>query len=138
MLFGDDISSKFISKWPTFYKPRIVANCKNQRLGAHVDDVLFGQQESDFGKCTLELFVLVLGLTVYSWVGVLYYFLLGWDSDMAAILLLVQLLPPTVKTRKIGKVSTAQAADRVVKFMKVCFKSTYFRFICYCNLCLIF
>ncbi|XP_057203157.1 uncharacterized protein LOC130562266 isoform X2 [Triplophysa rosa] len=91
MLFGDDISSKFVSNWPTFYKPRIIANCRNLPFGAHVDDLLFGQQESDY----------------------------GWDSDVAAILLLVQLLPPTVKTRKIGKVSTAQAAGRVVKFLKV-------------------
>lgn len=90
LLFGDDISSKFISKWPTYYKPRIIANCKNLRFGAHVDDVLFGQQESDY----------------------------GWDSDVAAVLMLVQLLPPTVKKRKTGKVSTAEAADRVVKFMK--------------------
>lgn len=60
----------------------------------------------------------------------LYSFLLGWDSDVAAILLLVQLLPPTVKTRKLGKVSTAQAAGRVVKFMKVSLKITRLRFIC--------
>ncbi|XP_056608550.1 uncharacterized protein LOC130426051 isoform X2 [Triplophysa dalaica] len=91
MLFGDEISSNFVSNWPTFYKPRIIANCRNMPFGAHVDDLLFGQQESDY----------------------------GWDSDVAAILLLVQLLPPTVKTRKLGKVSTAQAAGRVVKFMKV-------------------
>lgn len=68
MLFGDEISSKFVSNWPTFYKPRIIANCRNLPFGAHVDDLLFGQQESDYGKLTwiLALFVLVLDLTVYS------------------------------------------------------------------------
>lgn len=133
MLFGDDISNKFISKWPTYYKPRIIANCKTLRFGAHVDDVLFGQQESDYGKSSwiLECFVLVLGLNISSWVGVLYSISLGWDSDVAAVLMLVQLLPPTVKTRKTGKVSTAEASDRVVKFMKVCPKVLVrFKLIC--------
>ncbi|XP_050990265.1 uncharacterized protein LOC127180332 [Labeo rohita] len=42
-----------------------------------------------------------------------------WDSDVAAILLLLHLLPPTVKGRKTGKISATEAADHVVKFMKV-------------------
>ncbi|KAK2907051.1 hypothetical protein Q8A67_006036 [Cirrhinus molitorella] len=90
MLFGDDISSKFIAKWPTFYKPRIIADCKNLHHGAHVDDLLSALEESDY----------------------------GWDSDVAAILLLLHLLPPTVKGRKTGKISATEAADHAVKFMK--------------------
>ncbi len=38
---------------------------------------------------------------------------------MAAILLLVHLLPPTVKGRKTGKISATEVADHVVKFIKV-------------------
>ncbi len=38
---------------------------------------------------------------------------------MAAILLLVHLLPPTVKLRKTGKISATEAADHVVMFIKV-------------------
>ncbi|XP_016116388.1 uncharacterized protein [Sinocyclocheilus grahami] len=91
MLFGDDISSKFIAKWPTYYKPRIIADCKNLHTGAHVDDLLSALEESDY----------------------------GWDRDVAAILLLVHLLPPTVKGRKTGKISATEAADHVVKFIKV-------------------
>ncbi|XP_016113911.1 uncharacterized protein [Sinocyclocheilus grahami] len=48
MLFGDDISSKFIAKWPTFYKPRIIADCKNLHPGAHVDDLLSALEETDY------------------------------------------------------------------------------------------
>lgn len=44
---------------------------------------------------------------------------LGWDSDLAAILLLVHLLPPTAKGKKTGKISATEAADLVIKFMKV-------------------
>ncbi|KAK0136978.1 hypothetical protein N1851_026844 [Merluccius polli] len=44
---------------------------------------------------------------------------LGWDSDLAAILL--HLLPPTAKGKKTSvKISVTEAADRVIKFMKVC------------------
>ncbi|XP_028420560.1 uncharacterized protein LOC114546094 [Perca flavescens] len=60
MLFGEDVSGKFIAKWPTFYKPRIITVCKGLRPGTHVDDLLSAQEESnDY----------------------------GWDSDLAAILL---------------------------------------------------
>ncbi|XP_051995024.1 uncharacterized protein LOC127652735 [Xyrauchen texanus] len=90
ILFGEDISCRFTAKWPTFYKPRIITDCKNLRPGTHVDDLLSAQQDSDY----------------------------GWDSDVAAILLLVHLLPPTVKGRKTWKISATEATDRVVKFMK--------------------
>ena len=43
---------------------------------------------------------------------------LGLDSDLAAILLLVHVLPPTAKGKRHGKISTSEAAD--LKFMKIC------------------
>ncbi|CAL8333343.1 unnamed protein product [Arctogadus glacialis] len=50
MLFGEDVWGKFIAKWPTFYKPRIIAVCKGLRPGTHVDDLLSAQEESnDYG-----------------------------------------------------------------------------------------
>lgn len=42
-----------------------------------------------------------------------------WDSEMAAILLLLYLLPPTVKGKKSGKMSVSEATQRLIKFMKV-------------------
>lgn len=45
---------------------------------------------------------------------------LGWDSDLAATLLLVHLLPPTVKGKGHGKMSASEAADHITKLMKVC------------------
>uniref|UniRef100_A0AAV2JTM4 Uncharacterized protein n=1 Tax=Knipowitschia caucasica TaxID=637954 RepID=A0AAV2JTM4_KNICA len=92
LLLGEDTSGKFISKWPTFYKPRIISVCKCLRPGPHVDDLLSAQEGSnDY----------------------------GWDSDLAAILLLVHLLPPTKKGKKFGRISATDATDHVVKFMKV-------------------
>lgn len=43
-----------------------------------------------------------------------------WDSEIAAILLLLHLLPPTFKGKKSSKISALDAAGRLVKFMKVC------------------
>lgn len=42
----------------------------------------------------------------------------GWDGDMAAILLLVYLLPPSGK-KGTAKISIWEALDRVVKFHNV-------------------
>ncbi len=50
------MSSKFIAKWPTFYKPRIIADCKNLQPGAHVDDLLSALEESDYGKYKVFFF----------------------------------------------------------------------------------
>jgi len=45
---------------------------------------------------------------------------LVWDCDMAAILLLSHLLPPTTKGKKYSKISASDAAGRLMKFMRVC------------------
>ena len=61
MLFGEDVSGKFIRKWPTFYKPRIITVCKSLRPGTHVDDLLSAHEEAnDYGKCTRIVFASVL------------------------------------------------------------------------------
>ncbi len=56
MLFGDDISGKFIAKWPTFCKPRIITDGEILQPGAHVDDLLSALEESDYGKYKSFLF----------------------------------------------------------------------------------
>ncbi|KAF3859067.1 hypothetical protein F7725_021466, partial [Dissostichus mawsoni] len=74
MLFGEEVSGKFLAKWPTFFKPRIIADCKNLPGSLHVDELLLSaRQESDDGV---------------------------WDCEVAAILLLLHLLPPTSKGKK--------------------------------------
>ncbi|XP_069388057.1 uncharacterized protein [Paralichthys olivaceus] len=99
MIFGEEVSGKFLSKWPTFFKPRVITDCcKNLTPSPHVDELLLSaQQESDDGVWHSE----------------------EWDSEMAAILLLLHLLPPTVKGKKAGKMSASEAARRLIKFMKV-------------------
>ncbi|XP_028290864.1 uncharacterized protein LOC114454516 [Gouania willdenowi] len=43
----------------------------------------------------------------------------GWDSDVTSLLLLLHLLPPTTGgQKKVTKMSSAKAADHLIKFMK--------------------
>ncbi|KAK7910208.1 hypothetical protein WMY93_014892 [Mugilogobius chulae] len=92
MLFGEEVSGKFLSKWPTFFKQRVVAECKNLPANTHVSELLLSVQDTDDG---------------------------AWDSEIAALLLLLHLLPPTCKGRKTSKISTSDAANLLVKFVKV-------------------
>ncbi|KAF3833189.1 hypothetical protein F7725_026854, partial [Dissostichus mawsoni] len=94
MLFGEEVSGKFLAKWPTFFKPRIIADCKNLPGSLHVDELLLSaRQESDDGG--------------------------NMDCEVAAILLLLHLLPPTSKGKKSRvKISAKDATGRLVKFLR--------------------
>lgn len=47
MMFGGEASGRFMAKWPTYFKPRILADCKNQTFNEHVEKLLSAQQNSD-------------------------------------------------------------------------------------------
>lgn len=68
MLFGEEVSGKFIAKWPTFYKPRIIADCKNQSTGAYVDDLRSAQEESDNGECVVWVCFYYFDCILMGWV----------------------------------------------------------------------
>ncbi|XP_038837496.1 uncharacterized protein LOC120034905 isoform X4 [Salvelinus namaycush] len=92
-LFGEVVSGTFMTKWPTFFKPRVIADCKTLPFSEPVEDLLSSAQHESNDY--------------------------GWESDLAAILLLLHLLPPTSKGPKTAKIRTSQAADHLVRFMKV-------------------
>lgn len=48
-----------------------------------------------------------------------FFSLIDWDSDMATLLLLLHLLPPTAGLKKRTKISPSDAADKMVLFHKV-------------------
>ncbi|XP_041958806.1 uncharacterized protein LOC121718053 isoform X2 [Alosa sapidissima] len=95
MLFGEEVSGRFLSRWQTFYKPRIIDDCKRLPHGTHMDSLLFLSSLSQPSEWSED-----------------------WDSDLATILLLLHLLPPTSKGKKHKKISAAEAGDHLVKFMK--------------------
>ncbi|MGH0155218.1 UNVERIFIED_CONTAM: hypothetical protein FKN15_035030 [Acipenser sinensis] len=48
MLFGEDASGKFLVKWPTLFRPRVIADCKNLPPSAHLETLLSSaQHDSD-------------------------------------------------------------------------------------------
>ncbi|KAG7505294.1 hypothetical protein JOB18_028427 [Solea senegalensis] len=90
MMFGEDVSGRFLAKWPTFFKPRVLTDCENLTSNQHIEELLSVQHDS------------------------------GWDSDLRSILLLVHLLPPTSKGhRKSAKISSCQAVDHVVRYLQM-------------------
>ncbi|XP_071325218.1 uncharacterized protein [Trachinotus anak] len=92
MLFGEEVSGKFLAKWPTFFKPRIITECQKLPQSAQVDELL-----------------------PLSWLAYLKKLPFLWNL----IFIPYHLLPPTSRGRKSSKVSTSDAADRLKKFMKV-------------------
>ncbi|XP_058874475.1 uncharacterized protein LOC131725055 isoform X2 [Acipenser ruthenus] len=48
MLFGEDASGKFLAKWPTLFRPRVITDCKNLPPSAHLEALLSSvQHDSD-------------------------------------------------------------------------------------------
>ncbi|XP_053534389.1 uncharacterized protein LOC128629633 [Ictalurus punctatus] len=72
MMFGDEVSKKFLAKWTIFFKPKIIADCKTLK---NMGELLSGTEpeSEDYN---------------------------GWDSDMSSILLQLHLLPPTSRGQK--------------------------------------
>ncbi|XP_065119095.1 uncharacterized protein [Paramisgurnus dabryanus] len=95
MLFGEVISEKFLAKWSTFFKPKVINEAKGLSTNYHIEELIRDAQHESDDDST------------------------GWDSDISALLLLLCLLPPTPKgQRKAGKISPLQAADHLVRFLK--------------------
>ncbi|XP_035992600.1 uncharacterized protein LOC118563078 [Fundulus heteroclitus] len=93
LLFGAEKSSKLLNKWDTTFKPKIIKKATQLTQSTDLRRLLKAAEshpESD-----------------------------DWDSDMATLLLLLHLLPPTAGRKK-TKISPTDAADRMVLFNKSC------------------
>ncbi|XP_039458189.1 uncharacterized protein LOC120434349 [Oreochromis aureus] len=94
MMLGDEASGRFLTKWSSYFKQKIIAE----------------SQSLPSSPCVEELRASFDTEASNDW---------GWDSDMAALLLLLHLLPPTSKGHtKTAKISSAQAANHLVRFVK--------------------
>ncbi|XP_037312876.2 uncharacterized protein LOC119200255 isoform X2 [Pungitius pungitius] len=93
LMFGD-AATKFLERWPTVYKQKVLEQSQGLTQTADLQELLQNAQ------CTSDLEN-------------------GWDSDMSSILILVHLLPPSPNGRKRpGKLSARQASNHLVKFLK--------------------
>ncbi|XP_045072438.1 uncharacterized protein LOC121558142 [Coregonus clupeaformis] len=94
LLFGEATANKFLGKWPTTFKAKVI-------------------KESHGLVSTTELLDLMRNAESAAEVEN------GWDSDMSAILLLLHLLPPSAQGRKRpGKMSAYQAVDQLIRFQR--------------------
>lgn len=53
MMFGDEMSSRFLAKWPTFFKPRVITDCKALSPNQYVEELLLAiepRPEEMFGE----------------------------------------------------------------------------------------
>ncbi|KAK0145641.1 hypothetical protein N1851_015422 [Merluccius polli] len=90
MLFGEETSGKFLSKWPTFFRPHITEDAKGLVSTHHVEELLSSAEGNDG----------------------------GWDRDIASLCLLLHLIPPTSKGhKKSAKISALQAEDYLVRYV---------------------
>ncbi|XP_078798880.1 uncharacterized protein LOC144990115 [Oryzias latipes] len=94
MMFGDEVSGRFLAKWPSYFKNKVIAASQRLPSSSYLEELLASMDPKAEN-----------------------YF--GWDSDISALLLLLHLLPPTSKGhKKSAKISSAQAAHRLVRFVK--------------------
>ncbi|XP_032365767.1 uncharacterized protein LOC116683406, partial [Etheostoma spectabile] len=95
LMFGGATSAKFLEKWPTVYKQKVLEQSRGLTQTGELQDLVQNAES------TTEVEN-------------------GWDNDMSSILVLVHLLPPSPHGRKRpGKLSAKQASDHLVKFIKV-------------------
>ncbi|XP_030283379.1 uncharacterized protein LOC115587599 isoform X2 [Sparus aurata] len=40
MMFGEEVSGRFLAKWPSFFKPRILTDCKKLTSNEHIEDLV--------------------------------------------------------------------------------------------------
>ncbi|XP_047455071.1 uncharacterized protein LOC125016563 isoform X3 [Mugil cephalus] len=94
MMFGDHVSGRFLARWSSDFKQRVITKCRSLPSNPYVDELPAASDlevENDY----------------------------GCDSDMSAHLLLLHLLPATSKDQnKTPKMSSAQAANHVAGFIK--------------------
>ncbi|XP_032386248.1 uncharacterized protein LOC116698425 [Etheostoma spectabile] len=94
LMFGGATSAKFLEKWPTVYKQKVLEQSRGLTQTGELQDLVQNAES------TTEVEN-------------------GWDNDMSSILVLVHLLPPSPHGRKRpGKLSAKQASDHLVKFIK--------------------
>ncbi|XP_039863471.1 uncharacterized protein LOC120718822 isoform X1 [Simochromis diagramma] len=96
LLFGAETATKLLEKWDTSFKPKVIKEAKQLTQSTDLCRLIKAAEkptESDAND---------------------------WDSDMASLLLLLQLLPPTAGRKRRTKISPTDAAHKMVHFHKSC------------------
>ncbi|KAK2843713.1 hypothetical protein Q7C36_011928 [Tachysurus vachellii] len=94
LLFGAETASKMLEKWDTSFKPKVIKEAKKLTQTTELCRLLKSAEKLAENYET------------------------DWDSDIASLLLLLYLLPPTAG-RKRTKISPSDAVDKMVHFHKL-------------------
>ncbi|XP_059182366.1 uncharacterized protein LOC131961112 [Centropristis striata] len=99
-LFGEETSAKFLEKWPTIFKQKIIQLSKSLTSKREELLELIEMAESTVAGADTDAD--------------------GWDSDLSSILLLLHLIPPTrgEGRKRAGHMAASQAENLLVKFLK--------------------
>ncbi|CAL8342215.1 unnamed protein product [Arctogadus glacialis] len=95
LLFGGETASKMLEKWDTAFKNKVIKVAKQLTQSKELCRLLNAAEKPTENDDT------------------------SWDSDMASLLLLLHLLPPTAG-RKRSKISASDAVEKMVHFHKSC------------------
>ncbi|XP_037397129.1 uncharacterized protein LOC119264043 [Pygocentrus nattereri] len=95
LLFGEETSSRLLERWDTTFKPKVVEESKHLTKSTELHRLLNAAEKHAEDDDT------------------------NWDSDMASLLLLLHLLPPTAGRKRIN-ISASDAEDKMVHFHKSC------------------
>ncbi|MED6243723.1 hypothetical protein ATANTOWER_025784 [Ataeniobius toweri] len=99
--FGEDVASKFLERWPIVFKQKVIQQSKSLPTSTDLEELIYCAEGAPSEEELEE--------TLTS----------GWDSDLASIILLLHLIPPSCQGRKRpGKVSASQAEKHLVVFQK--------------------
>ncbi|KAM9425632.1 uncharacterized protein KZ484_011508 [Pholidichthys leucotaenia] len=94
-LFGEATAKKFLERWPTNFKRKVIKECHGLRLVPELLELLHTVESAAETEN-------------------------GWDGEMAAIMLLLHLLPPIPQGRKKpGRISASRALNHLVRFQKI-------------------
>ncbi|XP_063759618.1 uncharacterized protein LOC134877873 [Eleginops maclovinus] len=96
LLFGAETASKKLEKWDTSFKPKVIKEAKELTQSTELGRLLKAAEKLTENDAN------------------------DWDSDMASLLLLLHLLPPTAGRKRRTKISASDAVDKMVHFHKSC------------------
>ncbi|XP_055049558.1 uncharacterized protein [Misgurnus anguillicaudatus] len=98
LLFDTETSSRLLQKWDTFFRPNVIKEAKQLTSTADLSQLLLSAEWPNSSD---------LHETIY-------------DQEMASLLLLIHLLPPSPGGLKSPRISACDAAKRLVVFHKSC------------------
>ncbi|KAM8751483.1 uncharacterized protein AB9X84_013033 [Acanthopagrus schlegelii] len=102
LLFGENVAAKFLERWPTTFKQKVIQQCKALPTLSELEELIHSAEATSYEEEMDD-----------------YPLDSGWDSDLSSIILLLHLIPPSAQGwKRPGKVSASQAEKHLVVFKK--------------------